>query len=225
MQTRNRGAHGQPNTAVRSARKRRFLVPLLIAFGRSTNERELDARLSSRDTRDSVALVTASVTALAELRAATTLAFGSRSVLGIPDSRARAIADLGNQDVWQADLLDDRANDCFRVLGTNNYEVIFITLQRVGILLPEYDVAETVRVNGGFILLRLERHDEVLVPIEFLAHGRPHLAGVLERSFSFGYAESAAAQVPKKAGASRFALGGRFLLSGGSGSGMTTPNS
>jgi hypothetical protein len=92
--------------------------------------------------------------------------------------------------------------------------------------LPQHDATVQIRVYGGFVLLRVERHNKAsVIPIEFLAHERPQVAGVLERSSSFGYAELAAAQVSKKAGASRFALGGRFLLSGGSGSGMATANS
>lgn len=224
MQTRNRGAHGQPNAAVRSARKRRFSDLLFAFVSRRAHEDELgtirgDRRLSGRDTRDGLGIVTFRVTVVTQLAAPPTLAFRGSGVLGVrraADNRG-ANRDQGKR---QASNFDDPADDQFRILGKeDNALVIF----RIRDLLPHNNVAAKVFIDGD---RSLRRDDSIaVIPIIIIAHERPHIVTTLERSSSFRYAELAAAQVPKKAGASRFALGGRFLLSGGSGSGMATANS
>src|SRR4051794_16069098 len=62
-QTRNLGAHGRPNTAVRSARERRCLDLFLAFNGRRAHQHELGTirgsrRLGLRDSRDRIEVVT-----------------------------------------------------------------------------------------------------------------------------------------------------------------------
>jgi hypothetical protein len=120
--SRNRGAHCRPNAVVRSARKRRFLGVLL---GFVSYENELRAirgnrGLSDRDIRDRDAAVTVRVTDFAQLLASPALAFRRGAVLS---GRASILGTLGHQKIWKLGLLDDRSNDRFRILRSEDTNI------------------------------------------------------------------------------------------------------